>query len=160
MFFSELLGGLAIILYNKLNFMYRKKKSKQDEVIVKILTKGKGRKMSKSDHMFKIIVLIFFAAFFDYVQFIISYTLGKIAVLSPTSDQRLRIVITMVSSLLCTYALKFKIDLRNLTVDNIKHILKKSPNIRTNEEIAFLKSSSNIEENIIKLGEILSKSPL
>ena len=109
MFFSELLGGLAIILYNKLNFMYRKKKSKQDEVIVKILTKGKGRKMSKSDHMFKIIVLIFFAAFFDYVQFIVSYTLGKIAVLSPTSDQRLRIVITMVSSLLCTYALKFKI---------------------------------------------------
>ena len=36
--------------------------------------------------------------------------------------------------------LKFKIDLRNLTVDNIKHILKKSPNIRTNEEIAFLKN--------------------
>ena len=110
MFFGELFGGLAVIVYNKLNFLYRKKQNKQDEAIVKILTKGKGRKMSKSDNMFKIILLIFFAAFFDFVQFIISYALPKIAVLSPTSDQRLRILITITSSLLCTYALKFKIS--------------------------------------------------
>ena len=109
MFLAELFGGLAVILYNKLNFLYRKKKTKQDENIVKILTKGKERKMSKSDNMFKIIILIIFAAFFDFVQFIISYTLQKIVVLSPTSDQRLRIIITVVSSLLCTYALRFKI---------------------------------------------------
>ena len=99
MFFGELFGGLAVIVYNKLNFLYRKKQNKQDEAIVKILTKGKGRKMSKSDNMFKIILLIFFAAFFDFVQFIISYALPKIAVLSPTSDQRLRIIITITSSL-------------------------------------------------------------
>ena len=110
MFISELFGGLAIILYNKLNFLYRKKQNKQDENIVKILTKGKGRKMSKRDNLFKIILLIFFAAFFDFVQFIISYALPRIAVLSPTSDQRLRIMITITSSLLCTYALKFKIN--------------------------------------------------
>ena len=67
MFFGELFGGLAVIVYNKLNFLYRKKQNKQDEAIVKILTKGKGRKMSKSDNMFKIILLIFFAAFFDFV---------------------------------------------------------------------------------------------
>ena len=110
MFFGELFGGLGVILYNKLNFLYRKKQTKQDENIVKLLTKGKGRKMSQSDNMFKIILLIFFAAFFDFVQFIISYTLPKIAVLSPTSDQRLRIMITITSSLLCTYALRFKIN--------------------------------------------------
>ena len=41
MFFGELFGGLAVIVYNKLNFLYRKKQNKQDEAIVKILTKGK-----------------------------------------------------------------------------------------------------------------------
>ena len=67
--------------------------------------------------------------------------------------------------------LKFKIDLRNLTVDNIKHILKKSPNIRTNEEIAFLKdfalfktkfsdklTKENIEDQAQEIMMLLSMS--
>ena len=41
--------------------------------------------------------------------------------------------------------LKIKIDLRDLTLDNIKHILKKSSDMRTNEDIAFLKDFTLIK---------------
>ena len=110
MFLAEFLGGLGVIFYQKLHFLHRNNQTKQDEELTKILTKGKGKKkMSKKDNIFKIILLIFFAAFFDYTQFIVSYSLPKIAILSPTSDQRSSIIQTITSSLLCTYALKFKI---------------------------------------------------
>ena len=110
MFSGEFLGGLGVIFYQNLSFLNSNKQTKQDEVIVKILTKGKGiNKMSKKDNMFIIILLIFFAAFFDYTQFIVSYILPEIAILSPTSDNRLCILQTITSSLLCIYALKFKI---------------------------------------------------
>ena len=110
MFSGEFLGGLGVIFYQNLSFLNSNKQTKQDEVIVKILTKGKGiNKMSKKDNMFIIILLIFFAAFFDYTQFIVSYILPEIAILSPTSDQRLSIIQTITSSLLCICALKFKI---------------------------------------------------
>ena len=110
MFSGEFLGGLGVIFYQNLSFLNSNKQTKQDEVIVKILTKGKGiNKMSKKDNMFIIILLIFFAAFFDYTQFIVSYILPEIAILSPTSDHRLSIIQTITSSLLCICALKFKI---------------------------------------------------
>ena len=110
MFSGEFLGGLGVIFYQNLSFLNSNKQTKQDEVIVKILTKGKGiNKMSKKDNMFIIILLIFFAASFVYTQFIVSYILPNIAMLSPTSDQRLSIIQTITSSLLCICALKFKI---------------------------------------------------
>ena len=110
MFSSEFLGGLGVIFYQKLNFLNTNKQTKQDEIMVKVLTKRKGiNKMSKKDNMFIIILLIFFAASFDYTQFIVSYILPNIAMLSPTSDNRLSIIQTITSSLLCICALKFKI---------------------------------------------------
>ena len=60
------------------------------------------------DKLYKIIILIFFASFFDFTEFIIGYKLPEIAILSTTTDSRLCVIISIVSSLLCTYALRLK----------------------------------------------------
>ena len=65
-------------------------------------------KMNNIDNEYKIILLIFFASFFDFSQFTILLTIPEIAILSPTSDQRLCIIITISSSLLYTFALRNK----------------------------------------------------
>ena len=70
MFSGEFLGGLGVIFYQKLNFLNTNKQTKQDEIMVKVLTKGKGiNKMSKKDNMFIIILLIFFAASFYFTKY-------------------------------------------------------------------------------------------
>ena len=63
------------------------------------------------DGKFKILLLIFFAAYLDFVEFIIEeltipYISGNI---SPTIDSRLGCLSTISSSLVCTYALRFKV---------------------------------------------------
>ena len=63
------------------------------------------------DGKFKILLLIFFAAYLDFVEFIIEeltipYISGNI---SPTIDSRLGCLSTIASSLVCTYALRFKV---------------------------------------------------
>ena len=64
--------------------------------------------MNNIDGFFKINLLIFFISFFDFNEFLILCLIPEIAIISPTSDQRLRIIITITSSLLCTYALRLK----------------------------------------------------
>lgn len=67
--------------------------------------------------------------------------------------------------------LKLKIDLRNLTVENINYILRKSPDKRTNEDLAFLKdftllktkfadklTKENIEDHAQEIMMLLSMS--
>ena len=107
MFFAEFFGGIAIIVYQKLSFLKKRKKNPKYKDKVKLI--NTKRKMKKSDNKFKIILLIFFCSFFDFTEFVILYILPKIAVLSPTSDQRMYFIITITSSLLCIYALRFKI---------------------------------------------------
>ena len=107
MFFGEFFGGIAVFLYQKLQFLNRKK---QINDIIERLPINTKRKMNKSDNKFKIIILILFSSFFDLNEFIILYILPNIAILSPTSNRRMYIIITITSSLLCIYALKFKIE--------------------------------------------------
>ena len=110
MFFGEFFGGLAIILYHKLTF-YKKRQtnhfSKANTLGSIELIQGQAQ-MNNIDGTFKIHLLKFFISFFDFNEFLISLLIPEIAIISPTSDQRLRIIITIISSLLCTYALRLK----------------------------------------------------
>jgi len=110
MFFGEFFGGLAIILYHKLTF-YKKRQtnhfSKANTLGSIELIQGQAQ-MNNIDGTFKIHLLIFFISFFDFNEFLISLLIPEIAIISPTSDQRLRIIITIISSLLCTYTLRLK----------------------------------------------------
>ena len=106
MAFGELFGGLAIYLYQKFLFINNKSSSKR--FLIKII--GKKKKMNQADGWIKIIILIFFASFFDfYESIILNYIIQGLAEISPTIDQRLCFIITISSSLICTYALRLKI---------------------------------------------------
>ena len=105
MFFGEFLGGLVVFLYNHLYFERRKKLGGKN-IGVKLIQGKAG--MRKADGLFKTILLIFFAASFDFIEFTILHSIPDISIISPTSDQRLCIIITMISSFLCTFALKLK----------------------------------------------------
>ena len=110
MFFGEFLGGLFILIIHKL-FYSRKNAS---NIKLKLIDgKLKKAKMYGIDSLPRIILLIFFAAFFDFTEFIILYYIPTIAIISPTSDQRLSITISITSSLLSTYALRLKTGRHN-----------------------------------------------
>ena len=108
MYIGEFLGGIAVIIYQK--YLLKKSKEKQNNILLIKITKDRQEKYRKNkrDKLFIIIILIFFASFFDFAQFVILYNLPKLSALSPTSDQRLSVIITITSALLCTYGLKFK----------------------------------------------------
>ena len=66
--------------------------------------------MKSADGIFKKIMLIFFAGFFDFIEYIIAvFYVPKIAKISPTIDTRLGCLSTITGALICTYALRFKI---------------------------------------------------
>ena len=63
-----------------------------------------------SDRKIKKLILIFFAAFFDYFYFFISLLFdSSITNISPTIGMRLSCLGTISASFICAYALKFKI---------------------------------------------------
>lgn len=107
MFIGEFLGGLAVQLYHKYIF-YKKKGEDQSSSIKLIQGKNDISQMNKTDNDFIIFLLIFFSSFFDFNEFIILCYIPEIALISPTADQRLRILLTIGSSLLCTFALRIK----------------------------------------------------
>ena len=113
MFLGELLGGLIIIIYQYYSFSTRKKIDANIDFI-DIENSNKYEliheeiEMKNKKNIFKILLLIFFASFFQFSEFIISGSMTSIAILSPTTDQRLYIIVTFTSSFLCIFALKIK----------------------------------------------------
>ena len=69
MFIGEFLAGLSVYLYQK-NFMKKKKKKKKYKFFSIELIEGKI-KINHPDSNFKIHLLIFLVAFFDWAQFYI-----------------------------------------------------------------------------------------
>ena len=103
MVMGEFFGGLSIYIYQK-NFLSQKITSKNRFAIKLISDKAK---MNPIDGSVKIYILTFFAAFFDFVEYImVSYFIPKLATLSPTSDQRLCFICTISCSIICTYTLR------------------------------------------------------
>ena len=67
-------------------------------------------KMKRSDNIFKIIILLFFSALFDFVEFIIgTFYFPKFSAVSSTAEYRFGGLIIILSALLCHFNLRIKI---------------------------------------------------
>ena len=106
MVLGEFFGGLSIYIYQK-KFLAENKKT-NNRFKIKLL--ANRTTMNPIDGRIKIYILIFFASFFDFVEYlIVTYFIPRIASLSPTADQRLCSISTISSSLVCTYTLRMKV---------------------------------------------------
>jgi len=107
MFLGEIVGGL-VIYRKQISFLNKTKKKEQNNLAYKY---GKKKaELKRADKWPKITILIYFASFFDLIEFIILYNfIPKIADLSATSTLRLCCIITITSSIFCYYTLRFKI---------------------------------------------------
>ena len=102
---GEAIGGFTIYYYHRSNW----KQKKQAKYFGLQLIYNKVRNIT-GDGKFKQIVLIFFAGFFDFFEFVLVVLyVPKIAGISPTAKTRLGCLATITSSLICVYALGFKI---------------------------------------------------
>ena len=105
MFLGEFIAGL-IIYHKQSSFL---DKNLNERKLEHQLSK-QNIEMKRADNIPKIILLIFFATFFDFNEFIILYNfIPKIARLSVTSTLRLCSTTTITSSILCILTLKYKI---------------------------------------------------
>ena len=104
---GQIFGGITTYIY-QYTFLRKKGKSSNKQYGIKLIKKE--REMNKVDNLFKILFLIFLALSFDYVEFFItSDFIPEIASLSSTADLRLGFIMTITTSLLCTFALRYKI---------------------------------------------------
>ena len=105
MTFGEIIGGLTVYIYQ---IILLKKKKHVKYFGIKLI--HNQNPMKSADGIFKKILLIFFAGFFDFIEYIIAvFYVPKIAKISPTIDTRLGCLSTITGALICTYALRFKI---------------------------------------------------
>ena len=106
MHLGEFFGGLASYLYQN-TFL---KKAKTTKNIWGLNLIQKSATMRRIDGKFKILLLIFFSAFFDFMEYVlVTFFVPYIVVLSPTADLRLTSIATISTSLISKYALKLKI---------------------------------------------------
>ena len=106
MVLGEIFGGLSLYIYQE-KFI-SKNNTKFQHFKFSLITNE--FKMKPIDGKVKIYILIFFASFFDFIEYVISdFFVPRLGIISPTSDQRLCCICTISSSLICTYALKMKI---------------------------------------------------
>ena len=105
---AEILGGLGLYLYQ--NCTKRKNKELRFFAVnsANINPGHKGRRFA--DSRFKIVVLLIFASFFDFFEYLCSNYFVPIASekLSYSADDRLSGMQLISSALICTYALGFK----------------------------------------------------
>ena len=102
---GETMGGLAVYFYQ--NYNWNKKKEVKYFGLKLIYNKIKA---TNTDWIGKKILLILFAGFFDFTEFIIVvFFVPKLARTSPSIKTRLGCLATITSSLICVYALRFPI---------------------------------------------------
>ena len=102
---GQILGGAIIYFYQKRTLKQEKKVEYfQIEFIVNEI------ELKQKDKNYKIILLLFFASFFDFIEFIILiFYFSKYEDVPSTKDSRLGCFSIISSSLICTYALRFKL---------------------------------------------------
>ena len=106
MFSGAFFGGLTIFIYQK-NFFKNKKKPIKYLGIELII---QGKTMNRRDNYAKILFLIFFAAFFNFIQFTLaSIYIPKFSIVSPTATYRFGGLIIIIGALLYYYNLRIKI---------------------------------------------------
>ena len=89
--------------------MSNKKKNKKKKNLGIVFIQRKP-KMKRTDKILKIALLIFFSAYFDFIEFIIATTyIPRFAVISPTAEYRFGGIIIIIAALFCHYAMRIKI---------------------------------------------------
>ena len=104
MFFGEFFIGFILFFYQK---SFLKKKTRKTSKKALLFSKNE---MKNSDSTVKLLFLIFFVSYFDFIQFIF-YTIyiPKFHNFSDSLELRLGGILTILSALLCYYLLKFPI---------------------------------------------------
>ena len=112
---GEIFGGLSLYLYQNISLKRKKELNNFDKKLI-----HKKNYLKSRDGMYKKIFLLFLAAFFDFMEFIIAdFYLPKIDNdTSSTLDLRLSCITTIVSSLIYIYALRIKTG-KHQTVSSI-----------------------------------------
>ena len=106
MFLGEIIGGF-LVYRNQISFLKKNEKDKNNLAYTFIKAK---KQMKRVDSYFKIALLIYFASFFDLIEFLLNtITLPKIANLSNTSILRLFSLYTITSFVLYYTTMKFKV---------------------------------------------------
>ena len=111
MFLGELFGGTIFYFYQK-TVMREKKKEEKDQYFmsIKLVKKQEDNDYEPVDDNIKILSLIFLAAFFDQVEFLLSATyIPKFVKLSGSFSSRLGGISTLFVLLFYLYALKLPI---------------------------------------------------
>ena len=104
---GEFFAGLSIYLYISNTFF---KKDIKKVKYFKIVFNNFKPKMKCSDSTFKIITLLFFTAFFDFVELIMAtFYIPKFSVVSSTAEYRFGGFIIILGALLCHFNLRIKI---------------------------------------------------
>ena len=107
MLLGEFFGSLTIFIYQ---FVFLKKENKKKVYYLGIELINDEAEMNKKDKSSKIIILIFFAAFFNFMQFIIaSFYIPKFNIVSTTATYRFGGIIIIIGALLCYFNLRIKI---------------------------------------------------
>ena len=103
---GEMIGGFIILIYQKNSW---KKKKRVKYFGLELIYSGNKRK--GFDGIIKRIILIFLAAFYDYLEFYFGnfFVPSVDSNVSPTIDFRLGCLTTIMSSFICSNALGFKI---------------------------------------------------
>ena len=111
MFLGELFGGTIFYFYQK-NVMKEKKKEEKDQYFmsIKLVKKEEDNNFEPIDDNIKILLLIFLAAFFDEVEYLLAATyIPKFVKLSSSFSSRLGGISTLFILLFYLYALKLPI---------------------------------------------------
>ena len=103
---GEFFAGLSIYIYQMIFLKKDIKQVKHFNIVFTIFRP----KMNRSDNILKIILLLFFSASFDFVEFIVAtFYIPKFAVVSPTAEYRFGGWIIILGALLCHFNLKIKL---------------------------------------------------
>ena len=101
---GTIIGGLALYLYHINSF----RKKKVTNYFRLDIIHNQAILLKTQDGYLKKIILIFFAGFFDFYQFILANFYAKSSA-SVIIGSKIPCIITIASSLICIYALRFKI---------------------------------------------------
>ena len=102
MFFGEFLAGLIFYLHQKKNISKNKTEQGRNSFVIKFM---KTKHKIVEGNKFEIIFIIFTIAFFDFVQFILTFPLSKFINLSGSLEKRLRGTYTIVCAIFSYYKL-------------------------------------------------------
>ena len=107
MILGEFFGGFTVYIY--LNHFSKQENNKAKKHLgIELIQKNII--MKSPDSKLKIILLLFFTSYFDFVEFVISsFYMPKYQVLSPTAESRFGGGIIILAALICHFVLRIKI---------------------------------------------------